>query len=130
MIKIKFSSIRLLCSQGADVILQAVGTADIMAFTETWLGEGWTAPVMEGSAAFNLPRPQQYQAGVAARRGGIACYVRENLVPFVSLVDGDCTNSFSVLRVNKLAGFEKDLYLIITYIAPSSSSISVAAGNI
>ena len=67
---------------------------------------------------------------VAAGQGGIACYVRENLVPFVSLVDSDCTNSFAVLRVNKLAGFEKVLYLIITYIAPSSSSISVAAGNI
>ena len=29
-----------------------------------------------------------------------------------------------------MAEFEKDLYLIITYIAPSSSSISVAGGNI
>ena len=34
---------------------QLAGTADIiMAFTETWRGEGWTAPVMEGFAAFNL----------------------------------------------------------------------------
>ena len=116
-------------SQGADVVLQAVGTADIMAFMEIWIGEGWTAPVMEGLAAFNLPRLQQYQAGVAARPGGIACYVRENFVPFVALVDSDCTNFFAVPRVNKLAGFEKYLYLIVTYIAPSSSSISVAAGN-
>lgn len=83
-----------------------------MSISETWLQEGWTAPVMEGSAAFNLPRPQQFQAGVAARRGGIACYVRENLILFVSPVDSDCTDSFAVLRVYKLAGFEIDLYLI------------------
>ena len=117
-------------TQGADVILQAAGSSDIMVFTETWLGEGWSAPAIEGFMVFNLARPQRFQAGSAARRGGIACYVRDNLGTFVTLVESDCTNSYAVLRVNKAAGFQKDLYLIVTYIAPSSSTISSAIRNI
>ena len=100
-------------AQGADVILQAAGSADIMAFTETWLGEGWTAPAITGFTGFNLARPRQFQAGAAGRRGGIACYVRENLGAYVTLVESDCTSSFAVLRVHKTAGFEKDLLSLI-----------------
>ena len=117
-------------TQGADVILQAAGSSDIMVFTETWLGEGWSAPAIEGFMVFNLARPQRYQAGSAARRGGIACYVRDNLGTFVTLVESYCTHSYAVMRVNKAAGFEKDLYLIVTYIAPSSSTISSAIRSI
>ena len=90
---------------------------------------------LDGTGDGELKRIQSTKAAAVPGGGGcapgeIACYVRENLVPFVSLVGSDCTNSFAVLRVNNLAGFEKEQYLIVTYIAPSSSSISVAAGNI
>ena len=87
-------------SQGADNILQAAGSSDIMVFTEIWLGEGWSAPATEEFMVFNLARPQRYQAKSAARRGGIASYFRNNLGKFVTLVESDCTNSYAVLHVN------------------------------
>ena len=107
-------------------IMQVLGSgADIMAFTETWLGEGMPAPEIEGYTGFNFARPQRLQAAAGGTRGGIACYVRDNMARYVtrdvSSLDFDATNSFAVLRVARAAGFEKDLFLIVTYIVPHTS---------
>ncbi len=98
-------------------------------FTETWLGEGQRAPDIAGYRAFHYSRPDALQAGQA--RGGLACYVRQELHDYVRHISCDPTNSFAVLRVSKEAGFEQDLYLIVCYIAPRDSTlISMATRDI
>ena len=39
----------------------------------------------------------------------------------MSEIDTDPTNSLAVLRIARAAGFEKDLYLIVTYIVPTAT---------
>ena len=90
---------------------------------------GWARgserPDIAGYRAFHYSRPDALQAGQA--RGGLACYVRQELHDYVRHISCDPTNSFAVLRVSKEAGFEQDLYLIVCYIAPrDSTSISMA----
>ena len=98
-------------------------------FTETWLGEGQRAPDIAGYRAFQYGRPEALQAGQP--RGGLACYVRQELSSHVHHVTCDSTSSFAVLRIDKEAGFEQDLYLIVCYVAPrDSTSISMASRSI
>ena len=101
----------------------------MLVFTETWLGEGQQPPDIAGYRAYNYSRPAALQTGHA--RGGLACYIRQELCGHVHHVTCDPTSSFAVLRVSKEAGFEQDLYLIVCYIAPRcSTSISIASRSI
>ena len=97
-----------------------------MAFTETWRREGIPAPEIEGSTGYNFARPPRLQRNPdGPTRGGIAIYVRDNITQHVSKgvseIDTDPTNSLAVLRIARAAGFEKDLYLIVTYIVPTAT---------
>lgn len=101
----------------------------MLVFTETWLGEGQRAPDIAGYRALHYSRPDALQAGQS--RGGLACYVRQELHSHVQHVTCDPTNSFAVLRVSKEAGFEQDLYLIVCYVVPRDSTrISMASRGI
>jgi hypothetical protein len=112
-----------------SVISQVTGNAAFIALTETWLGEDSLTPVMEGFVAFNFVRPQCFQVGPA--RGGICCYIRGDVAPHVSTHASDASKSFVVLKVDKAAGFAKDLYLVVTYIVPRGSTrISLATRSI
>ena len=114
-----------------SVAFQAGCGHDIMAFTETWLGAGTPEPELEGYQGYNFPRPPGYQAGSGGTRGGIACYVRCTLAPHVSIRGVDPTHSYVILCINKAAGFDRDLYLIVTYFAPrSDNTISMATRGI
>ncbi len=116
-------------SRGVEELVQAAGGRDVLVFTETWLGEGQQPPDIAGYRAFHYGRPDALQAGQA--RGGLACYVRQELHTHVRHVTCDPTNSFAVLRVSKEAGFAQDLYLIVCYVVPrDSTSISMASRGI
>ena len=109
-------------ARDSALIVQDSGAADILALTETWLGEGMAAPGISGYVAFNFPRPHSYQSG--SSRGGIAVYVNREVAGHVSVHQCDCTNSFVVLRVSQSLGmYDKDLYLLVTYIAPRDSTV-------
>ena len=97
-------------SRGAEELAQAAAGRDVLVFTDTWLGEGQRAPDIVGYRAFHYSRPDALQVGQA--RGGLACYVRQELHNYVHHISCD-PNSFAVLRVSKEAGFEQDLYLIV-----------------
>ena len=112
-----------------SVISQVTGNAAFIALTETWLGVDGPTPEMEGYVAFNFGRPQQFQSGPA--RGGICCFIRSDVAPHVSTHASDVSNSFVVLKVDKAAGFVKDLYLVVTYIVPRRNTrISMATRSI
>ena len=68
----------------------------MLVFTETWLGEGQQPPDIAGYRAFNYSRPAALQTGHA--RGGLACYIRQELCGHVHHVTCDPTSSFAVLR--------------------------------
>ena len=116
-------------SRGVTELAQEAGGRDVLVFTGTWLGEGQQPPDIAGYRAYNYSRPAALQTGHA--RGGLACYIRQELCGHVHHVTCDPTSSFAVLRVSKEAGFEQDLYLIVCYIAPRcSTSISIASRSI
>ena len=110
-------------------MLQVAAGHDILVFTETWLGEGQLAPDIAGYRAFHYGRPHALQAGPS--RGGVACYVREELYHHISHDSSDASNSFAALRISKEAGFTRDLYLFVCYLAPRANTrISMATRGI
>ena len=116
-------------SRGVGELMQVVGNHDILVFTETWLGEGQLAPDIAGYQAFHWARPEALQTGSA--RGGVACYVRTELHQHVTHANGEASNSFAVMRISREAGFERDLYLVVAYIAPKDrTKISLATSKI
>ena len=103
------------------LVTQDAGTVDILALTETWLEEGSAAPSISGYEAFNFARPACFQKD--SSRGGITIYVTREVAPHVTVHHSDCTNSFVILRVSQSVGyFDRDLYLIVTYIVPRNNS--------
>ena len=107
--------------------MQVIGWAgsDIMAFTETWRREGIPPPEIEGFSGYNFARPRRLQRSPEGPpRGGIIIYIKNNIdchvTEGVPELETDPTNSLAVVRINKAAGFETDLYLIVTYIVPSA----------
>ena len=111
----------------AAEVMQVIGAgSDIMAFTETWRREGDPAPEIAGFTGHSFARPRRLQKNPdGAPHGGIAIYIRDNIAKHasrgVSGIDSDPTNSLGVMSIARTAGFEKDLYLIVTYIPPRAS---------
>ena len=83
---------------------------------------GISAPAMSGYEAFNFARPQIFQS--SASRGGVTVYVARRVAPHVSVYQSDCTDSVIVLRVGRDSRyFDRDLYLLVTYIAPRDDTV-------
>jgi hypothetical protein len=117
---------QLTWAPAAAEVMQVLGAgSDIMAFTETWRREGSLAPEIAGYTGYNFARPRRLQSNAdGPPRGGIAIYFRDNIAQHVSRgvseIDTDPSNSLAVLRISRAVGFEKDLYLIVTYINPKA----------
>ena len=117
---------QLTWAPAAAEVMQVLGAgSDIMAFTETWRREGSLAPEIAGYTGYNFARPRRLQSNAdGPPRGGIAIYFRDNIAQHVSRgvseIDTDPSNSLAVLRISRAVGFEKDLYLIVTYIKPKA----------
>ena len=104
------------------------------------MGEGARLPAIPGYSGLSFARPRAYQGG-RTTRGGIACYYRDSIAPHIRDVSAlvaddapsaaDPTKSFAVLRVDKAAGFARDLYIVVTYVVPiADNGISTASRGV
>ena len=76
-----------------------------------------SAPDIDGYVCMSLSRPYK-RLGAARASGGLACYVRSGLSPFVKQWKASCDASLLWLKVDKQVGFIKDLYICLTYVWP------------
>ena len=93
--------------------------ADLLLLTETWVHTAAEPPTLPTYQCFGLSRPFQ-AAGRPA--GGVACYVKQHLVKYVSRWKSSRDGSSLWLKIDKNIGLRSDLYLCLAYFCPEKST--------
>ena len=93
--------------------------ADLLLLTETWVHATAEPPILPGYQCFGLSRPFQ---GAGRPAGGVACYVKQSLVKFVSLWKTAPDGSNLWMKISQHIGLKSDLYLCLAYLCPQGST--------
>ena len=93
--------------------------ADLLLLTETWVHAAAEPPPLPDYHCFGLSRPSQ---GAGRPAGGVACYVKQHLVKFVSHWRSAHDGNNLWLKIDKCLGLRSDLYLCLAYFCPEKST--------
>ena len=93
--------------------------ADLLLLTETWVHAAADPPTLPGYHCFGLSRPCQ---GAGRPAGGVACYIKQHLIKFVSCWKTADDGSKLWLKIDKHIGLMSDLYLCLAYFCPENST--------
>ena len=102
-------------------MLDTAPDSDIFLLTETWVEPEGSAPDLDGYVCISLARPYK-SFGAGSSSGGLACYVKTALSPHVKQWKASSDASLLWLKVDKTAGFKRDLFVGLTYAWPEGST--------
>ena len=94
---------------------------DVFLLSETWCETPSEVPMLPGYSCIPVCRPWKHHAAARAS-GGLVCYVRECLSHHLTMWKAASDGSYMWLRLEKQAGFERDLFICLAYICPETST--------
>ena len=89
---------------------------DIILLVETWEHEESKVPNIDGFTLWSTSNKQSSHRGI----GGIACYIKKNISPYVRLYKSDPYNQFSWIEIRDINN--KKSYIAICYFPPINSN--------
>ena len=96
-------------------------SSDILLLTETWCEADERAAELVGFQCICVSRPWKHLAAARAS-GWSACYVKQQLAPFVKQWNASPDASLLWLQLDKSIDFERDLFICLTYVWHEGSS--------
>ena len=102
-------------------LLATAPSTDVFLLTETWCESEESAPELDGFECICVSRPWKHFAS-SRSSGGSACYVKNHLAAHVKRWKASPDASLLWLQLDTALGFDRDLYLCLTYIWPEAST--------
>jgi hypothetical protein len=110
------------------LLYDALGSSDILFITETHESPVRPLPDITGYHQFSACRQETRSSGGIRGSGGVACFVRDSLRSRISLVATDEFARFMWVRVRGVSPLPRDIYIVVCYFPPASSSYAIHNG--
>ena len=101
-------------------VLNIFKNNDLIFFTETWSNK-FTNMDVNGFKLIALHRTDK-KIGSKRDSGGIACYIRNNLLKYIDFYNSDSDDILWLKCKGNLFDIENDVYMCLLYVLPTGSS--------